>query len=134
MALMAEFTAKCATACQEALQHLSALRLVTTASQLAKNVVSGPASSLVSMTTLAVTYPLYLHYLGYERYGLWLVLSTVISFAQLCNFGFGPAVAKLVAEEKARNRYDAIGTYVGTALMTVAVSGGGALLGRGPAS
>jgi O-antigen/teichoic acid export membrane protein len=125
---MTEFTSKHARACGVVLQNLSSLRRGTARSQLAKNVVSGPAASLFGLVTMAVTYPLYLHYLGYERYGLWLVLNTVISFAQLCSFGIGPAVAKLVAEERARQRYDAIGKYVGTALMTVAVSGGAALL------
>jgi O-antigen/teichoic acid export membrane protein len=83
---------------------------------------------VIGALTMAVSYPIYLRYLGYERYGLWLVLSAVLAFAQLSSFGLGPAVAKLVAEDKARNRADGIAGYLGTAFWTLVVSGGAALV------
>ncbi|HUB79449.1 MAG TPA: oligosaccharide flippase family protein [Bryobacteraceae bacterium] len=77
---------------------------------------------------MAVSYPIYLHRLGYETYGLWLVLSAVLSFAQLSSFGLSPAVTKLVAEDKARNRPDGLTGYLGTALLTLLFSGSMALI------
>ncbi|MDH5523372.1 MAG: oligosaccharide flippase family protein [Desulfobulbaceae bacterium] len=76
----------------------------------------------------AVKYPLYLHFLGYEHYGAWLLLSTVLTFAQMGLLGIAPAITKLVAEEFEQNNTQAIQQYFTTALwMLVAV--GAILLG-----
>jgi len=66
-------------------------------SQLRINMASGVAATIINIAVLAVGYPIYLHFLGYEKYGVWLVLATVLSFAQLGNLGIGQAVMKLVA-------------------------------------
>jgi len=57
---------------------------------------------------MAAGFPIYLHFLGYERYGVWLVLATVLSFAQLGNLGIDQAVMKLVAEEHGRGDIEGI--------------------------
>ena len=57
--------------------------------QLRINILSGVATSVVNVVLLAIAFPLYLHFLGYEKYGVWLVLATVLSFAQLGNLGIG---------------------------------------------
>lgn len=85
--------------------------------------VSGVAVTIVNIAVLAVAYPMYLHFLGYEEYGVWLVLSTVLSFAQLGNLGIGQAVMKLVAEEYGRGDFKAIQEYMTSALAVLAVSG-----------
>jgi len=64
-----------------------------------------------------------LHFLGYETYGVWLVLATVLSFAQLGNLGIGQAVMKLVAEEHGRGDTEGIQRYVTTALALLCLSG-----------
>ena len=71
-------------------------------SQLRINMLSGTATTIVNIIVMAVGYPLYLHFLGYEQYGVWLVLTTVLSFASLGTLGIGTAVMKLVAEEHGR--------------------------------
>jgi O-antigen/teichoic acid export membrane protein len=96
-------------------------------SQLRRNMASGVAVTIINSIMLAVAYPLYLHFLGYEQYGIWLVLSTVLSFAQLGNLGIGHAVTKLVAEEYGRGDYHAVQQYVATALAILAVSGAAVL-------
>ncbi|MEJ2683147.1 MAG: oligosaccharide flippase family protein [Candidatus Sulfobium sp.] len=70
-----------------------------------------------------IALPLYLHFLGYERYGIWLVLTTVMSFAQLGNFGIGSAVAKYVAEYYAKGDMKSIRCYVTTAVYSLTFSG-----------
>ena len=85
--------------------------------------VSGVAVTLVNIAVLAVTYPMYLHFLGYEQYGLWLVLSTVLTFAQLGNLGIGQAVMKLVAEEYGRGDLEAAQEYLLSAIVILATSG-----------
>lgn len=68
-------------------------------SQLRVNMASGVATTAVNLAAMAVAYPVYLHFLGYERYGVWLILATVLTFAKLGNLGINSAIMKLVAEE-----------------------------------
>jgi len=85
---------------------------------------SGVMTTVVNVVVLAIAYPVYLHFLGYEKYGVWLVLATVLSFAQLGNLGIGQAVMKLVAEEYGREDIKAVQRYITTALALLCVSGG----------
>jgi O-antigen/teichoic acid export membrane protein len=75
-----------------------------------------------------VMYPAYLHYLGYETYGVWIILSTVISLMQLSDFGIGQAVMKYVAEEHGRNNMSGIQGYMTTAVLALCGTGTLALL------
>ena len=45
--------------------------------------VSGVVATVVNVVVLAIVYPVYLHFLGYEKYGVWLVLATILTFAEL---------------------------------------------------
>jgi O-antigen/teichoic acid export membrane protein len=92
-------------------------------SQLRINMVSGVVVTIINIAVLALSYPIYLHFLGYEQYGVWLVLSVVLSFAQLGNLGISQAVMKLVAEEYGRNDLKAIEQYMTTAIVVLAASG-----------
>jgi len=85
---------------------------------------SGVVVTVINAAAMMVAYPLYLHFLGYEKYGVWLVLATVLSFAQLGNLGIGQAVMKLVAEEHGRGDIEGIQQYVTTALALLCLSGG----------
>ena len=92
-------------------------------SQLRINMASGVAVTLLNGVVMAAAYPLYLHFLGYEQFGIWLVLSTVVSFAQLGNLGINQAVMKLVAEEYGRKDIDAMQQYISSAVVVLALSG-----------
>jgi O-antigen/teichoic acid export membrane protein len=85
--------------------------------------VSGVATTALNTVIVAIAYPVYLHFLGYEKYGVWIALSTVLSFAQLGNLGIGSAVMKLVAEEHGHGETKGIQHYVTTALFLICVSG-----------
>lgn len=84
---------------------------------------SGMVTTVINTMAMVVAYPIYLHFLGYEKYGVWLVLATVLTFAQLGSLGMGPAVMKLVAEEYGRGDVKGIQHYVTTALALLCVSG-----------
>ncbi len=85
--------------------------------------VSGVVTTVVNIVVLAIAYPVYLHFLGYEKYGVWLVLATVLAFAQLGDLGIGPAIVKLVAEEYGRNDIKGVQRYITTALAMLCISG-----------
>ena len=97
-------------------------------SQLRVNMASGMVTTVINTVVMVVAYPIYLHFLGYEKYGVWLVLATVLTFAQLGNLGMGLAVMKLVAEEYGRGNIKGIQNYVTTALVLLCVSGTVALI------
>jgi O-antigen/teichoic acid export membrane protein len=97
-------------------------------SQLRVNMLSGVFSTVINVIVTAVSYPVYLHFLGYERYGVWIVLYTIINFAQLSHLGIAPAVMKLVAEEHGQRNTDGIQNYANTALFVTISSGTIALL------
>jgi O-antigen/teichoic acid export membrane protein len=92
-------------------------------SQLRINMASGVVVTVINAVAMMAAFPIYLHFLGYEKYGVWLVLGTVFSFAQLGNLGIGQAVMKLVAEEHGRGDIEGIQQYITTALALLCLSG-----------
>ena len=68
--------------------------------------------ALVGVCLSVLSYPIYLHYLGYHRYGLWLVLSVVVSITQLGNLGIPWALMKLVAEDHGRGDWEGVKTFI----------------------
>jgi len=97
-------------------------------SQLRINMFSGVAVTVVNTGVLAIAYPIYLNFLGYEKYGVWLVLATVLSFAQLGDLGISQAIMKLVAEEYGRGNIEAIQQYVTTAIAILTTAAAAALI------
>jgi len=91
--------------------------------QLRRNVLSGPVMRSIGIAVALISYPAYLHALGFERYGLWLVLSTVLMLSQLGNLGIVQALAKVVAEEYAVGDTLAVRQYSTAATVALAVSG-----------
>ena len=81
-------------------------------SQLRRNVATGAGTAFVNVLLGLGSYPIYLHFLGYEQYGVWLALSTILTFAQLGNFGVSPAVTKLVAEAHGARDLPGVRRYV----------------------
>jgi len=92
-------------------------------SQLRINMLSGSATTIINIVVMAVGYPIYLHFLGYEKYGVWLVLTTVLTFASLGNLGIGTAVMKLVAEEYGRGDILGVQRYITTSIVVLFISG-----------
>lgn len=92
-------------------------------SQLRQNMSSGVIRALINILVMFVSYPLYLHYLGYEKYGVWLILATVLSFAQMGNLGITQAITKLVAEKYGESDYKGVQSYTSMALIVLTISG-----------
>ena len=94
------------------------------ASQLRINMATGLVTHCLNIAVLAVSYPVYLHFLGYERYGLWLALGAVLALARLSDFGMAQAVTKLVAEELGKGDTQTVQQYVATAILVLSTAGG----------
>ena len=100
-----------------------ALSRTNSGSQLWRNTLAGGASAIVGAIISAISYPVYLHFLGYEQYGLWLAISVVLSFATFGHLGLASAVATTVAQENARGDISGIRQTVSTALLVLSAVG-----------
>jgi O-antigen/teichoic acid export membrane protein len=74
-------------------------------------VLTGSATTLarvVQIGTSLVTVPLTLKYLGNERFGLWMTISSVLAMAAFADFGVGNGVLNTVAKAFGRDDIDGI--------------------------
>lgn len=62
----------------------------------------------VSIGTTLVSVPLTLHYLGPERYGMWMVMSSLVAFLSFADLGVGNGVLTLVAAVSGKDDIAAI--------------------------
>ena len=69
---------------------------------------SNGTARAISIATLFISIPLTLHYLGSERYGLWLTISSVASLLSFMDFGIGNGLLNAVASAYGRGDIIAI--------------------------
>ncbi len=78
------------------------------------------ASSLVarfaSFGAFALLVPITLPYLGAERYGVWMILLSVVALIGITNLGMGAALITIIARTDAARDDTAAGRYVSTAV------------------
>jgi O-antigen/teichoic acid export membrane protein len=63
---------------------------------------------VVQVSTSLITIPLTIHYLGNERFGLWMTISSVLAMANFADFGIGNGVLNTVSEAFGKNDFDGI--------------------------
>jgi len=82
--------------------------------------LTGMAARGSSMGAALITIPLTLHYLGTERFGLWMTISSIIALAPFADFGIGNGVVNTVAAAHGRDDNHAIRRAVssGFAILT----------------
>jgi O-antigen/teichoic acid export membrane protein len=64
---------------------------------------TGISARVVSMGISFITVPLALHYLGNERFGLWMTISSVLAMAGFADFGVGNGVLNTVSDAFGRD-------------------------------
>ena len=82
-------------------------------------------AKLVTVGTSFATVPLTLHYLGDERFGLWMTISSLSALLAFADFGLGNGLLNAVAEASGRDDPAAIRRLVASAaamLGTVALA------------
>lgn len=77
--------------------------------------VSSALAKVVSVATALISIPLTLHYLGTERFGLWMTISSVIAMLSFADLGIGNGLLNSVAEANGRDDIDAIKRYISSA-------------------
>ncbi|MDD5580249.1 MAG: oligosaccharide flippase family protein [Methylobacter sp.] len=86
--------------------------------------LSAAASALakiVSVTIALISVPLTLHYLGAERFGLWMTISSVIAMLSFADLGIGNGLLNAIAEAKGKDDYQGIRRYISSAFAILSV-------------
>ena len=79
-------------------------------------VVSGGARGISLLTTL-ISVPLTIDYLGAERYGLWMTISSTIAILGFADFGIGNGLVNAIAEAHGKNDRRLARKYISSALL-----------------
>ncbi len=69
-------------------------------------IMSASASALakaISVATALISVPLTLRYLGSERYGMWMVISSMVAMLSFADFGVGNGLLNMIAAAYGRN-------------------------------
>lgn len=73
-------------------------------------------SKIVSIGTVFISIPLTLHYLGAERFGLWMTISSVVALLSFADLGIGNGLLNAISEANGRDDLKAIRCYLSSAL------------------
>jgi O-antigen/teichoic acid export membrane protein len=71
----------------------------------------------VGIATSVITVPVYLHFLGQDTYGLYVTLSSIVSYFILFDVGIGFSVPKYVAEYSAKDEKENLESMLSTFLL-----------------
>jgi O-antigen/teichoic acid export membrane protein len=74
----------------------------------------------VTLVTTLVSVPLTLSYLGIERYGMWMTISSLIAMLSFTDFGIGNGLLNSIAETNGRDDTDRAAGFVSSALAMLA--------------
>ncbi len=88
--------------------------------QLVRGVLSALAGRGVSAMVSFVSVPLTVRYLGAERYGAWIIISTAIAWIALADLGLSNSLTNAVSEGYAQGREDLAQHYVAAAFWSLA--------------
>lgn len=78
----------------------------------------------INLATTFISVPLTIKYLGIERYGLWLVISSVITLLGFADLGMGNGLLNTVAEADGKDDRTMVREYVSSALFMLLVIAG----------
>ena len=83
----------------------------------------------LSFLTILISMPLTLHYLGAERFGMWMTISSALAMLVFVDLGIGNALLNLVSEANGKDVPELANRLVSTAFFAVAtISAGLAVL------
>lgn len=79
------------------------------------NLISKFVISLIGL----VSVPLTINYLGKEQFGLWMVVSSLVVWIQLADFGISNGLVNALSEANGKDDRDAAQAYIATALVAI---------------
>jgi O-antigen/teichoic acid export membrane protein len=82
---------------------------------IAQGLVSGLGSRGVGFLVSFLSVPLTIGYLGSERYGVWLLLSSLLAWVRLADLGIGNGLRTAIASALGSGRPDLVRPHISTA-------------------
>ncbi|MEG1518849.1 MAG: oligosaccharide flippase family protein [Cetobacterium sp.] len=76
---------------------------------------------LVLMGVGFISIPLLLNYLGVEKYGVWVTIMAVISWAQMSDFGIGNGLRNKITENLTKGKIERVQSYISTAYYGITI-------------
>ncbi|MER9618572.1 oligosaccharide flippase family protein [Mesorhizobium sp. M0207] len=89
--------------------------------RIAKSALASAFAKIVSVSTALVSVPLTLHYLGAERYGMWMAMSSLVAFLSFADLGIGNGLLSSVASAHGRDDRAGIRTLVSSAYLVLSL-------------
>jgi O-antigen/teichoic acid export membrane protein len=89
--------------------------------RIALTAIASVMAKSITIATSLITVPLTLNYLGAERYGLWMTISSVIAMMVFADFGIGNGLMNAVAEAYGKDDKDAIKSHVANAVVILGI-------------
>lgn len=86
--------------------------------------LASATAKVLSVVTLLITVPLTLNYLGAERYGMWMIISSLIAMLSFADLGMGNGLLNSVAQAHGRSDLVAIRRFIssGFTILTAVAS------------
>ena len=85
--------------------------------RIALTALTSAAAKLITIVTSFITVPLTLNYLGTERYGLWMTISSVIAMMVFADFGIGNGLMNAVSEAYGKDDKYALKRHIANAML-----------------
>src|SRR5690242_6959253 len=86
---------------------------------IVRGILTGLAGRGVAVIVSFFSVPLTLRYLGAERYGAWVTISTAMAWIVLADFGLSSSLTNAVSEGYAVDNHDLAGDYVAAAFWSL---------------
>ena len=83
--------------------------------RVALTALSSGGAKVISVITMLISVPLTLHYLGSERYGMWMTISSVVLMLGFTDLGLGLGLMNSVSEAHGKDDRQAAAHYVSSA-------------------
>jgi len=80
--------------------------------RIALTAIASAAAKALSVLTLLISVPLTIHYLGTERYGLWMTISSIVLILGFADLGMGNGLLNAVSEANGKDDRELARTYV----------------------
>lgn len=97
--------------------------------RVVQSAAAAAAAKLVTVATGLISVPLTLNYLGPERYGMWMTMSSLVAMLAFADFGMGNGVLALVAKAHGEDDRHRIRAGVSSAFAALTVVAATILLG-----
>ena len=88
---------------------------------IALSAIAATVAKLVSAAMGILSAPIVVHHLGKEQFGLWMVVSSLVIWLQLAEFGIANGLSNALAEAHGRNDSQAASGYLSSAIAATVV-------------